>query len=145
MPPTYPLIPGYRAALLYLTAWTEAFKIYAYDPQTQQVADTKLQPTGPYDDPVNVESVEVKVQSYDGTLVPLSITHPKSLKFDGSNPTLLAGYGAYGISYPAYFDSKRLAWYDKAEFTRCAMCGAAESMGRSGTWRERKHQAQYLA
>ncbi len=72
---TDPRLPG---ALLYLTSWTKAFRIYAYDPETKQATDTKLQPTGPYDDPTNIESVEVRVQSYDGTLLrfPSSIRRP---------------------------------------------------------------------
>ena len=149
---TDPRVPG---TLLYLTAWTEAFKVYAYDPQTQQVADTKLQPTGPYNDPVNVESVEVKVQSYDGTLVPLSITHPKSLKFDGSNPTLLEGYGGFGIPFPPSFDSKRLAWYETGGvYAVCHVRGGGEygeewhlagkGSTKPNTWRDFIACAQYL-
>jgi hypothetical protein len=47
-------------ALLYLTSWTRAFTIYSYDPRTKQVSDTKLQPKGPYDEPHDVVSVEVR-------------------------------------------------------------------------------------
>lgn len=36
---------------------------------------------------------EVFVPSKDGTKVPMFITHKKGLKLDGSNPTLLYGYG----------------------------------------------------
>ena len=36
--------------------------------------------------------------SKDGTKVPLSILHRKGLKFDRDNPTLLTGYGGFGIS-----------------------------------------------
>jgi prolyl oligopeptidase len=107
---TDPRLPG---AMLYMTSWTKPFKIYAYDPQTKQVTDTKLQPAGPYDNPANVESVEVKVRSYDGTLIPLSIVHRKDLKLDGSNPTLLSGYGSYGISEAPFFDPTQIAWYEK--------------------------------
>lgn len=39
------------------------------------------------------------VPSKDGTLVPVTITHHKELKCDGSNPTLLTGYGAYGVPF----------------------------------------------
>jgi prolyl oligopeptidase len=103
-------VPG---TLLEMTSWTKANKIYAYDPQSQQVTDTMLQPIGPYDDPKDLDSVEVKAQSYDGTLVPLSIVCKKGLKLDGSHPTLLVGYGAYGITQDPGFDPKRLAWFDQ--------------------------------
>jgi hypothetical protein len=36
---------------------------------------------------------QVFVPSKDGTKVPMFITHRKGLKLDGSNPTLLYGYG----------------------------------------------------
>ena len=105
-----PRVPG---MLLLLNSWTMAYRIYAYDPSTRKVFDTNLQPSSPHDEFKNVESVEVKVSSYDGTLVPLSIAHPKGMKLDGSNPTLLFGYGAYGISQAPEFDQTLLAWYER--------------------------------
>jgi prolyl oligopeptidase len=102
-------VPG---ALLYVTTWTKAFKVYAYDPESMKVTDTGIQPTGPFDDPANLESVELKVPSHDGTMVPLSIIHRKGLKLDGTNPTLLDGYGSYGYSITPYFGAVQLAWYE---------------------------------
>jgi len=55
-----PRLPG---ALLYLTGWTRAYRIYAYDPETKRVNDTRLQAFGPSDDPTNIETVEVKARS----------------------------------------------------------------------------------
>lgn len=104
--------PRISGALLYVTSWTKAFKIYAYDPKTKQVTDTKLQPTGPYDDPGNLESEEVRVRSHDGVMVPLSIVHKKGLKLDGSNPTLIEGYGGYAISINPYFSPESIAWFE---------------------------------
>lgn len=47
---------------------------------------------------------EVEVPGHDGAMIPLSIIHRKDLVKDGSTPTILEGYGAYGISYTPYFD-----------------------------------------
>jgi prolyl oligopeptidase len=105
-----PRVPG---TLLLLNSWTKAYKIYTFDPSTRQVSDTKLQPSGPHDEFADVETVEVKVPSHDGTLVPLSIAHPKKMKLDGLNPTLLYGYGAYGVSQGPEFDHTLLAWYER--------------------------------
>jgi prolyl oligopeptidase len=105
-----PRVPG---TLLLLNSWTKAYRIYAYDPSTRKVSDTNLQPAGPHDEFANVESIEVRVPSHDGTLVPLSIAYPKGMKLDGSNPTLLYGYGAYGISQGPSFDFTLLAWYER--------------------------------
>jgi prolyl oligopeptidase len=107
---TDPRMPG---TLLLLNSWTQAYKIYAFDPGTRRVFDTNLQPPGPHDEFANVESVEVRVASHDGTLVPLSIAYPKGMKRNGLNPTLLYGYGAYGISQGPEFDQTLLAWYER--------------------------------
>jgi prolyl oligopeptidase len=149
---TDPRLPG---ALIAQTSWTRAFKIYAYAPETKQVSDTKLQPTGPYDDPSNIESVEVKVRSYDGVQVPLSIAYSKSMKRDGSNPTLLVGYGAYGFPSPPYFDPMRLAWHEKGGvYAVCHVRGGGEygeewhlagkQTTKPNTWRDFIACAQYL-
>jgi prolyl oligopeptidase len=149
---TDPRLPG---TLLYMSSWAKAFKVYAYDPETKRVTDTRLQPTGPYDDPVNVESVEVKARSYDGTLVPLSITYPKGMKLDGSNPTFLSGYGAYGYAYDPYFAPTNLAWYEKGGVTAvCHVRGGGEygeewhlagkGQTKPNTWRDFIACAQYL-
>src|SRR5260370_9658986 len=98
--------------LVELTSWTKAHKIYAYDASRKNVTDTKLQPVGKFDEPADLESVEVKAKSYDGTLVPLSIVYRKGLKLDGSNPALLRGYGAYGITEDPFFDPKYIAWFE---------------------------------
>lgn len=99
--------------LLELTTWTKAPKIYTYEATTETVTDTKLQPVGKFDEPTDLESVEVKAKSYDGTMVPLSIVYKKGLKLDGSNPTLLEGYGSYGITLDPYFDPRRIAWFER--------------------------------
>ncbi|HEY6293819.1 MAG TPA: prolyl oligopeptidase family serine peptidase [Terriglobia bacterium] len=105
-----PRLPG---LLLALTSWTKAYRIYQYDPDTKRVKDTGLQPPGPFDDPADVEAVEVKVRSYDGTLVPLSIIAKKGLKLDGSHPTLLYGYGAYALNMSQYFNPVFLGWLER--------------------------------
>ncbi|MBV8673647.1 MAG: prolyl oligopeptidase family serine peptidase, partial [Acidobacteriaceae bacterium] len=103
-------VPG---AGLYLTSWVNAGGLYWYDPSTKQVANTKLQPEGPFDHPAGVEALEVKAKSYDGMLVPLSIVRKKGIALDGSHPTRLEGYGSYGISIDPFFDPTLLAWIEQ--------------------------------
>ena len=45
--------------------------------------------------------------------MPLSIVHRKGLKLDGTNPTILYGYGAYGISQTPYFRPTWLPWFER--------------------------------
>jgi prolyl oligopeptidase len=106
---TDPRIPG---AIFAMTSWVKAPRIYAYDPETNAVTRTGLQPLGPNDDPKDVVSEEVKVKSWDGVMVPLSIVYKRGLKMDGHNPTLLRGYGSYGIVLEPVFTPTLLAWLD---------------------------------
>ena len=52
--------------------------------------------------------------SKDGTRVPYFVVHDKDMKLDGSNPTLLYGYGGFEISLtPGYSGGMGRAWLDK--------------------------------
>jgi prolyl oligopeptidase len=99
-------------AIFGLTAWTRAQEIYAVD-RAGKVANTRLQPLGQYDAPAGLVATEVKVKSHDGALVPLSIVHRADIKLDGTNPTLLSGYGSYGITSEPYYQASRLAWLER--------------------------------
>ncbi len=145
-------VPG---TLLDMTGWTKAAKIYGYDPVKQSVTDTGLQPAGPFDNPSGLESHEVKARSYDGTLVPLSIIYKTGLKLDGSNPTLLEGYGAYGISEDPYFDPRSLAWLERGGvFAVAHVRGGGEygedwhlagkQLTKQNTWKDFIACAEYL-
>jgi prolyl oligopeptidase len=51
--------------------------------------------------------------SRDGTRVPLSILRRKGVALDGNNPTILYGYGGYGISIPPFFDPGLSLWLEQ--------------------------------
>ncbi len=54
-------------------------------------------------DPTQFETRRAFVTSKDGTRFPVFIGHRKGLKLDGSNPTLLYGYGGFNVpNTPAY-------------------------------------------
>jgi prolyl oligopeptidase len=121
-----------------LESWTKSPLWFAYDPATKRMADTQLRQPSPIDYS-GVESVEVKVKSYDGTLVPLSIVYKKDLKRDGTNPTLLLGYGAYGISRDPRFSPTLLAWLERG-----GVFAVAHVRG-GGEYGEEWHKAGYKA
>ncbi|UYV13623.1 MAG: prolyl oligopeptidase family serine peptidase [Phycisphaera sp.] len=55
---------------------------------------------------------QVFYSSKDGTRVPMFITHKKDAKLDGSNKTLLYGYGGFGIPLTPGFSTSRAAWLE---------------------------------
>ena len=63
----------------------------------------------PYD-PKSLETRYVQYPSKDGTLIPMYITCLKATKLNGKNPTLLYGYGGYGITVEPAFDESQALW-----------------------------------
>ena len=104
--------PQNDGVLLRLTGWIEAPQWYACDAGTNQVINTRLEPLNPADFS-GITSVEVTVPGADGTPVPLSIIYKRDLKMDGSNPCLMEGYGAYGITIDPWFDATQLALLER--------------------------------
>jgi len=62
--------------------------------------------------PDEYEVRQVFCQSKDGTRVPMFIAHKKGIELNGSNPTLLYGYGGFDISLLPRFSVGRLAWLE---------------------------------
>jgi len=52
-------------------------------------------------------------ESKDGTKIPIFLTHKKDIVLDGTNPTLLYGYGGFNISLTPGFSATRLAWLEQ--------------------------------
>jgi prolyl oligopeptidase len=87
----------------YFGSWINPDRLYRYDPKTNRTTDTGVIDSKIPEICSELVQDEVMVPSHDGVKVPLSIIHRKGLKRDGSNPVLLVGYGAYGISLEPYF------------------------------------------
>ena len=62
--------------------------------------------------PGDFEVKQVFYTSKDGTKVPMFITHKTGMKLDGSNPTLLYGYGGFSIPLTPVFSVSRVAWLE---------------------------------
>jgi len=141
--------------LLELAGWTQASGIYSYDPAKARLARLALQPLGPFDSPKNLVVHEVKVPSHDGVMVPLSIVHKRGIQLDGSNPTILAGYGAYGYSLEPKFDPGWLAWFERGGIYAVAHARGGGELGEAwhrggfqetkpNTWKDLIACAEYL-
>jgi prolyl oligopeptidase len=63
----------------------------------------------------NPDDYEVKQEFYkskDGTRIPMFISYKKGLTKDGQTPTLLYGYGGFGIPLTPAFSPARLVWME---------------------------------
>jgi len=59
------------------------------------------------------ESKQVFFSSKDGTRVPMFLVYKAGLKLDGTNPTILYGYGGFDITLNPTFSAARLAWLEQ--------------------------------
>ncbi len=63
-------------------------------------------------DPSLYEVKQIFYTSKDGTKVPMFLSYKKGIKLDGTNPTLLYGYGGFNISLTPGFSVSRLQWME---------------------------------
>lgn len=82
--------------------------IYRYDIASGKASVFK-QPKTQFN-PDEYETTRNFAVSRDGTKVPVFIGHKKGLKFDGSNPTLLYGYGGFNVSMTPGFRATAATW-----------------------------------
>jgi prolyl oligopeptidase len=84
--------------------------IYRYDLLTGK--STVLRQSKVKFDPEKYEVKQVFLKSKDGTRVPMFITHRKGLKLDGTNPTILYGYGGFNIPLTPSFSTGVVGWLE---------------------------------
>jgi len=101
---------------LTFTSFNTPTSIYRFELTTEQATDPDdyelwARPEVPVD-PDLLEVRQVAYESKDGTPVTMFIVHKKGLELDGTNPTLLSGYGGFGISMRPYFSATMFPWYE---------------------------------
>lgn len=92
------------------TGYTTPTTIYRYDAVTGE-SQLFRQPTVDFN-PEDFTTTQVFYSSADGTQIPMFITHKTGLVLDGQNPTLLYGYGGFGVSLTPSFSPSYLVWME---------------------------------
>lgn len=105
--------PDMPGVFIRTRSWIRDGHHFRYDPATKQLVDTGLVAPGPFSSPAGLVATEVLVPSHDGVAVPLSIIHRQGLKLDGSNPTIVYAYGAYGHTIPMGYSPTTLGWLER--------------------------------
>ena len=81
-------------------------------------------------DPSLYTSERLYATAKDGTKIPISIVYKKDFKKDGNAPLLLYGYGAYGASMTATFNSNRLSLLNRGFAYAIAHIRGGAEMGK---------------
>jgi oligopeptidase B len=92
---------------------TTPSSVFDYDMNTRKATLLKQTEVPGGFDKSNYKAERVFATASDGTKIPMSVVYRKNVKLDGSAPTLLYGYGSYGISIPPTFSAGRLALLDR--------------------------------
>lgn len=105
--------PSLGGAVLRVGGWTRANRHYALAADASRPAEMNLVERGRFDAPAGLTAREALVKSHDGVEVPVSVISRADIKLDGRNPTLLNGYGAYGIVNEPSWSPRNLAWLEQ--------------------------------
>jgi prolyl oligopeptidase len=108
--------------------------IFHYDIATRQSRLFRA-PEIPDYNPDDFETRQVFYTSRDGTRVPMFLVHKAGLELDGTNPTLLYGYGGFSVSMQPYFSSMQIALLEQG------MIYAVASLRGGGEYGEKWHEA----
>ena len=148
---TDPLTPG---AVLDLNSWTDPGDFFRYNGETAALAKLQMRPPNATD-PKDLVAEEVEVKSWDGTMIPLTILYKRGLVKNGTTPTAMIGYGAYGDAFLPSFGRRNMAWLERGGIlavTHVRGGGefgegwhlAGKKLTKPNTWRDFIASAQYL-
>jgi len=84
--------------------------IYKFNPENGQ-SEIYQKPNVDFD-PALYETKQIFYTSKDGNQIPMIISHKKGIQMDGSNPTILYGYGGFNISLTPSFSVANLVWME---------------------------------
>ena len=126
------------------SSFTRPPTIYAFNTKTFQSIVFKASKVN--FDPELYITEQKLYRSHDGSLIPMFITMKKGTKLDGTNPTLLYGYGGFNISIVPSFSVSRIAFLDEGGIYASANIRGGgefgESWHKAGT-KEKKEDVFY--
>lgn len=123
-----------KTAFFLYTSMNYPTTVFQYDLPTRKSRVFQA-PQIPNFRPEDYETKEVFYNGKDGTRVPMFLVYHKGLKLDGSNPTLLYGYGGFNITLQPIFSSLRLALLEQG------FVYASANLRGGGEYGEKWHEA----
>jgi prolyl oligopeptidase len=103
--------PDAREVYFAFEGFTSPMSVHRYDLATGATRPWKAPVTA--FDASSLETTQVFYPSKDGTKIPMFVVAKRGLAHDGRAPTLLTGYGGFGLSQTPYFDAPTIAWLER--------------------------------
>jgi oligopeptidase B len=109
---------------------TTPASVYDYNMRSRErtLRKTQVVPSG--HDPALYEARRVLAPAHDGELIPLTLLYRKDTPRDGSAPVWLYGYGSYGASMPAGFNTNILSLVNRGFIYATAHIRGGQEKGR---------------
>lgn len=95
------------------SSMTTPSQLFDYNMATRERTLLKTQEVPSGHNPEDYVTRRVFAEAHDGETVPVTLLYRKDTPLDGSAPCLLYGYGAYGITIPAGFNTNCLSLADR--------------------------------
>lgn len=105
--------------------------VFEYNMRTHEKRLLKQQEVVGGHNPDDYITERIWATSHDGKRVPMSVLYKKGLEKNGTNPTLLYGYGSYGITVDPMFSSFRLSLINRGFVFVIAHIRGGQDLGRS--------------
>jgi oligopeptidase B len=112
------------------SSMTTPSQVYDYNMQTRARVLRKTQEVPSGHDIAKYETRRVQATAHDGEQIPVTLLYAKTTPRDGSAPLWLYGYGSYGISIPAAFDTSILSLVERGFIYAIAHIRGGQEKGR---------------
>ena len=113
------------------SSMTTPAQVFDYNMRDRTRVLRKMQEVPSGHDPKNYVTRRVLAHAHDGEMIPVTLLYAASTTLDGSAPLWLYGYGSYGISIPAGFNTNILSLVDRGFIYAIAHIRGGQEKGRN--------------
>ena len=112
------------------SSMTTPAQVFDYNMRDRSRVLRKMQEVPSGHDPKAYVTRRLLAPAHDGETVPVTLLYARSTPLDGSAPLWLYGYGSYGISIPASFNTNILSLVDRGFIYAIAHIRGGQEKGR---------------
>ena len=109
---------------------TTPAQVFDYNMATRERVLMKTQQVPSGHEPSDYVARRVLAPAHDGEMIPVTLLYHKTTKLDGSAPLWLYGYGSYGMSMPAGFNTNILSLVNRGFVYATAHIRGGQEKGR---------------